>query len=259
MPPKKYQRKSRAPLRRKRVYKKKQSFASRVKKVMSSQIESKQQMLDYPITAFNSAATSSSDILEILPKINQGGDNGQRIGDSITAQTLNVRGHYMLSQVTGANNSRIAVRMMCVSPKRYSTYADSFANSTSWLSSVLQYGTTEQGLDGSIRSLYLPANTHTVTVHYDKVTYITQPFTVAPISGTTSVSNDLTNSTKFFNFNIRVKGKKLKYDNLTPSNAPNNFGPVLLFSYVKLDGSAADTVTTNALLSYLSTVTYEDA
>lgn len=260
MPYKKgYKRKAPA---RKRVYKKAtanptKSFVKKVKKIIHSQAESKIANITFD-AQFNSAATSSGDIIKVLPDVPQGGDNAQRIGDQIRGQKLVVKGHLILGQAYASQiaESRIGVRMMIVSPKRFPSYADAQVNSSNWLNSVLTIGSNELPLDGTLRSLYLPVNHNSVTCYYDKVVYLTLPY----VNGVaTSTSQDLHNSVKFFSKTIYLKNKLLRYDNLSPANQPNNYGPTFLFSYVHLDGSSPDTTNTLLTASFVTTLHYEDS
>lgn len=234
----------------------KKSFAARVKAVLSKQVENKTAMALINEVTFNSAATSQADVMPIMPLIAQGTDNAQRVGDEITAKSLNMRGHIRLQLKTEISSyCRVAVRMMVITPKRYPIFTDAYANYASWINTVLSYGTGEQGLDGSLRSLYLPVNRHSVTCHYDKLTYLSQDF----VNGlTSSTSQGVRETIRFFNINLKCKNKKLSYDNLAPANLPNNYGPVLLVSYVCMDG-VADTLSANIAVSSLHTLNYEDA
>lgn len=244
---------------RKSYLKPKKNFVKAVKAIIHKQTESKMASLSYPLTYFNSDALSQADVIKVLPDIVQGTDNAQRIGDDVTSQKLTLKGHFLLARITGAGQSRIGVRMIVCCPKRYPIYTDAYGQFGNWINSVLMKGTTEIGLNGTIESLYLPINTNSITCYYDKVTYITQPYQL-PITNATSTSDneDLTNSCKFFSKTITLK-KKLKYDNVSPTNQPTNWSPVLLCSYVKLDGSTPDSLNTNLLMSFVSTLQYEDA
>lgn len=251
----------------KKAYKKKSSyknkscvpskcFVKKVQTILHRQAESKMANITFD-AQFNSAVSSSGDIIKVLPDVPQGGDNGQRIGDQIRGQKLVIKGHLILGQAynTQLAEARIGVRMLICSPKRFPSYADSVANSTNWLNSILSIGPNEMALDGTLRSLYLPINHNSVTCYYDKVIYLTLPY----VNGVaTSTSQDLHNSVRFFNKTIYLKNKLFKYDNLSPANQPNNYGPSILFSYVHLDGSIPDTTNTLLTASFVTTLQYED-
>lgn len=254
------------PLKTKRLYKRKSTYKSKmptkaltkaIQKVIHKDAETKIANVTFD-AQFNSAATSSGDIIKVLPDIPQGGDNAQRIGDQLRGQKLMVKGHLILGQPynTQVAEARIGVRMMIVSPKRFPSYSDAVVNSANWLNSVLTLGANEIPLDGTVRSLYLPVNHNSVTCYYDKVVYLTLPF----VNGTTtSTSQDLHHSVKFFSTSFNLKNKLMRYDNLSPANQPNNYGPCFLFSYVHLDGNIPDTTNTLLTASFVTTFLYEDS
>lgn len=235
------------------------AFAKKVKSVIHKMAETKTQTFDSGFVAYNGGADTQADIRQLVPAIAQGTDNGQRLGDQITAQKLDIRGHFVLGfSYTGSsyqNETRLAVRMLIVTPKRYPIFSDAYSYSANWLGGVLLNGSSEQAMNGSVASMYLPVNKDTVTCHMDKLSYITVPF----VSGaTTSATIEMFHSTRFFKKLLPCRNKILRY-NETNSSLPTNFGPVLLLAYAHLDGSSIDVVNTAISMQYISTLYYEDA
>ena len=65
---------------------------------------------------------------------------------------------------------------------------------------------------------------------------------------------------KFFNINLKVKNKLLKYDASENSAlTPVNYNPILLIGYAHLDSSTPDTLNTEINLCYDVRMTYQDA
>lgn len=249
------------PTKAKRVYRKRAPRASKalvktIQSVIHKNIENKSNWLTYPLSTFNSAADASADILNCLPFTQQGAAENQRIGDDIRAQKLVIKGH-MISSVPGTlGYSRIGVRMMCCQPKL--TNSNTLVNSTAaqWLPNILKIGGSNIGLNGTIESLYAPADTDVVTVYYDKVFYISNPETLTAVG-----TRENFNTVKFFSFALKVKNKLLKYNgNFSAGNYPINYSPSILFSYVFLDGSAPITITPQVMsMTFTSELQYEDA
>lgn len=244
----------------------KSEFTKNVKAVISAMTESKKAFhtSGNTLTMFNSGIDSNGDILQVLPAISNGNTDGTRIGDEIRAQSLNVKGYVKLA-VNAVDNSTklpaVAVRVMCVSFKNRACYSDAALAGTQ-LISLLQKGTTTVGFTGLLSDLYAPINTEGFTVHHDEIIYLNQTYIAAIGASQPSarVPIDAKDTVKFINFNVRCKNRKLHYDeDFGAGIYPTNFSPVMLLGYTYLDGSAADTVSTNVGLQYDSTFRYEDA
>jgi len=244
--------------KRKRVTRPKGDFKKKVFSVIHSQVETKEQIYENAYTVYNSPIDVVTDVNRIVPLIQQGVDANNRIGSQIMVQSFNIKGHIILNQTyTTASASRIAVRMMIVTPKRYQHTTDAIANFSTWLPKLLKIGGSERAFSGNIQDLYAPINSDLVVKHYDKIHYMTMPAITSYTNvGVTSVSYP-TNSTKFFNINLKCKNKKLTYDEV--SNYPFGYGPVMLMGYAHLDGSAPDLINTQVIVSATSIMKYEDA
>jgi len=251
----KYASKKRTAPRRKAVTKPSKTFEKKVNTILRKNIENKQNWLTYPLTAFNSAADTSADVLNVLPFTQQGTAENQRIGDDIRAQKLTIQGH-MISSLSGSvPYTRIGVRMICCQPKLTNSNTLVNASAAQWLPYVLRIGGSNIGLNGTIESLYAPVDTDVVTCWYDKVFYITQPQFLTAVGAA-----ETTYSTKFFKFSLKMKNKLLQYNsNFSSGNFPINYSPSILFSYVFLDGTAPVTVSTPMSMTFTSCLEYEDA
>lgn len=265
----------RAPYKRraaKRAAKPSKKFTKMVQKIIHKDAETKQKSYVFTTTAFNSGVNSSGDVLRLLPPIDQGVAESQRIGDTITGQKVDVRGHFFInvtpnvSTLTGSlpttipANARLMIRAFLCSVKKFSNYDDAVSNVSSWSSSFLKNGNSSQQLDGSIESMYLPVNTDVITVHKEIKRYITVPVLTSTSTGVPSnwiigQSFNPAGSVKFFNANLKCK-KVLKYDDTNFS--PQNYAPFMVISYAHLDGSSPDILETRISASYVSTLFYED-
>lgn len=249
------------------------AFAKKVQKVIQKDVESKDVSYSLPYTSFNSGVNSTGDVLRICPQIAIGTNNGNRIGDQVRGQSLNIKGHMLINVVptmggTGVvptgipANARLMVRAFLFSVKRYSNYDDAVSNQANWAPQFLKNGASVQALDGTIQSMYLPVNTDVITVHKEIKKYITCE-SLATYTGAGGVTNTTSlagigfrDTVAFFEGNIRCK-KILKYD--IGNTNPQNFAPLMCLSYCHLDGSSPDVLTTVVSASYVSTLRYEDA
>lgn len=248
-------------------------FVKMVNQIISKKAETKQVSYNLGITQFNSGVNSAGDVLRIVPSLSQGVSEGDRIGDTVSAQKIDIRGHFYINVVpTVANsgssfstaipaNARLMIRAFICSVKKYGNYDDAVTNVGGWSANFLKNGSSSQGLNGSIESMYLPVNTDVITVHKEIKKYITVPVissAFTPVSPTTfalAASFSPTDSVKFFNHTLKCK-KILKYDDTNFSS--QNYAPFMVVSYAHLDGSAADVLTTVIGATYVSTLSFED-
>lgn len=257
--------KARRPARRpvRRAVKPSKALTKIVQKIIHRDAETKSAYHAIDSVLFNSAMNTTGDIQRVLPNVVVGTAENQRIGEQIRAQTLKIKGYFILSTANNSTaNARIAVRMMVVQPKNLSAYPD-VSVSTAWMQQLLQKGGGNVAFTGLISDLYAPVNTDQITCYYDKVSYVSMPYLYTatlgvPTSGYAVTQWDLSKATKFFNISLKVKNKLLRYDKSYDGNQPTSYSPILLIGYSHLDGSAPDVITTQVALSYDSVLQYED-
>lgn len=242
-------------LKTKKTYNSK-AFKQAVQAVVSKNAETKSAFNQQYSINFNSGINSGGDALQLLPNITNGTGDNARIGDQIRGQVLRCKG-FIASNLTyqSYSNCRLGVRVMVVQPKMYSDLTAITNNASTWMATLLKKGGTTTGFTGIVPDLMADINTDAITKYYDKVFYVNTPYVA------TSVGDLATyNSIKFFKFNLKLRNKLLKYDSSISSGlTPTNYNPVLLLGYVHLDGSSADTLTTQVTLSCDSYLDYEDA
>lgn len=232
-----------------------------VQQIIHKNSENKEAYHSIDTIAFNSGINSTGDPQRCLPNVAVGTAENERIGEQIRAQKLNIKGHYILTVSNNSYpNARIAVRMMVVQPKNLSGYPDASATAA-WQTQLLKKGGTNVGFTGLISDLYAPINTDQITCSYDKITYVSMPY-IGTTTGTTLVNtvytHDVSKSVKFFNINLRVKNKLLKYDKNYSSVQPTSYTPMLVVGYAHMDGSSPDVLTTQVYVSFDSIFTFED-
>lgn len=232
----------------------KESFAKRVKAVLSKAAEHKMISYDSGLQVFNSGINAATDAIQVMPLMTQGTDDGDRVGNEITCKSFNIRGHYILSLLnnTLSASCRIGVRLMVVEPKRYRNYFDTVANFANYMPSLIRYGDAVRAFTGVISDLYLPLNREMVTVLYDKTVYITMPYMVTAVG-----EEVITNSVRLFNIHLRCKNKKLRYED-SLANYPQNWSPTMLIGYAKMDGTAPDVAYSGISLQNITTMNFTD-
>lgn len=248
---------------------KKSQFKRDVRAVLSAMAETKKAFhtSGNSLVMFNSGIDSTGDIMQLMPAIYPGATDGQRVGDQIRARSMNVRGYVKLNinSTSAIDNSTklptVICRLMVVSMKNKASFPDASASAAP-LATLLQKGTTTVGFTGLLSDIYAPINTEAFTIHHDENFYLSQDFvgTYGASAPSSRETIDVKNTVKFFNVNVKCFNRVLRYDEDTGSGIyPTNFSPILLLGYAYLDGSAADTLSTNVGLQYDSRFTYEDA
>lgn len=252
----------------KRSVRKPSKFLKRtIQSIVSKNIEDKTAFFSSgtSLTYFNSYISAQGDCQQVIPGIPSGSTEQHRVGDTIRAKTLVIRGYMQLAVDTTFNNvsdKRIGVRLMCVGSKRvkdWTQFAGNFASGSQYL---LQKGNVSDGFDGYINDLWTPINKEEYTVYYDKVHYLSQSYTAQQVgTGNPPIiwSVDVSKGIKFFTIRIPVRGKKLMYDSVSGTDFPTNWSCGLLLGYAHLDGTSPDSVDTKVGICYDTTMTYEDA
>lgn len=269
--PRKYYRKRKYVRRAKKSNAKKSCKLSRcqkreVLKLFHKNVEDKQAYFSTgdALVNFNSAINSTGDVLQVLPDIPEGVSSNARVGDSIRAKTLVIRGYMQLKATpvgtyNDITNCRVAVRMIVASSKKVKNYNDLKSQAGS---NLIQKGSSSSNFQGYLSDIYAPLNLEGYTKHFDRVFYLSQSSNLQQVGGTATPqiwSSDISKTTKFFTIRIPLRGKKLLYDDGTSAYLPTNFGPGLMLGYAHMDGSSPDTVSTNVGICYDVDFTYEDA
>lgn len=261
------QKRSKRPRVARKTYRRRRTaLTRRIKEVVQSLNEDK---MAYTTTGnslikFNSGIDAVGDLIQILPNISQGVGENQRIGNEIRAKNLNVKGYVKLDIGDIADNTampNVVVRMMILSMKVTQSYQDAQTLSSK-IGTLLNKGGTTTAFAGNLQDIYAPINRNVFTVHHDKKFYLRQDFlnVIGAAPPSTHVAQDISKTVKFFNLNVKCKGRVLRYDEDVGSDVlPSNFGPFLVLGYSYLDGSSPDTLSTKVGLCFDSVFTYEDA
>jgi len=233
-------------------------FKKKVLAVLRAQVETKQGFIGQS-DSFNSGINVTGDAKKLVPSIGQGVGDYQRIGDSVTALSMTLKGAIVYNPSTGAYgtyaNSRLGVRMMVVQPRQFANLGDVQASAATWMAFLLKKGGTTVGFTGILSDLWAPINVDGIIKYYDKVFYLDNPYQVSAVG-----AQDMKGSTRMFRHTFKLRNKKLLFDASVDGGLnATNYAPVLLIGYAHMDGSAPDTVTTAIQLHYDVVFNYEDA
>jgi len=216
-------------------------FKKKVLSVIKQQAEDKSISSTFDPSFLPYTLNAISDLRELIPDIGIGANDHQRVGRMIHGKRLQVWGHLELTNSLALQNAqgptRVFVRLLVISDKRVSQYD---AVTSTFLNNIIDLGSSTTNIDGTIgginniRSMYLPLDRNTVTVHYDKLFYLDTPRTYN-VAGTQLQSIDLGNTIKTFKMSIPCR-KLLRYTD--SSNSPTNFAPYLTGCYFQSNGDA---------------------
>ena len=248
----------RAPLRRRAgknaVVRSKATFAGRVKRVMRNSSETKTLIYTAPVATFNQQMNSTADCLRLYPAMSGGFDENQRVGNSITIKTLNIRG--VLTFATGQpsiDNCRVGVRLLILRAKRFADWQQTATDFSGNYTKLLEGIST--GFDGTLINYNAPINTD----YFSCVKDMRWTFTQSQIAGGASPGQVMVNNTtKFINFNVPyTTGRKVQYDKDFNATEPLNFPYVMCLGWTMLNGSAPG-ANTYLTCEYVAKLNYND-
>lgn len=207
---------------------------------------------------FNAGITSSTEVYDVLPVMQQGTGNFQRIADKVSAKSLIVRGTVSIN----FNESRALtpeVHVFIVSHKSKKSYdslnAGSSAGRQQIVDKLIDAGNgNDIRFDGEVYPSLLPLNRKLLHVHSHKV------LKLASSHGALANEHTSDDTIRFKRFSIKLKCPKvLTYDASISTDNPVNFAPVMMIGYVYPDGTYSEVITTPILATVSSTLYYDDA
>lgn len=195
---------------------------------------------------------SAGDFQQILPLVQQGTQDWQRIGDTIRPTSLVVRGMLAPDATYANTNQVLMVRVVIISAKATKNLTATTSLWTNYANTLLRpnldSGTQVVPFVGNQPELLYPINSDEFIVHMDKV------FKIAPASSDNSEEENPA-STRMWKKTIKLP-KKLTYD--VGIDSPNNFCPFMGIGYVYADGTGPDVLTTKIVSTVTSRLAYKD-
>lgn len=219
----------------------------------------------FPI--LHNSSIRQADCIRLIGAMGQGTAEGQRIGNEVMLQSLNVRGWIQQQYSPAANRSRLGVRLFAFSVKGFDNGGHAISNFNKWGKAFLRAGDKVKAFDGLVADWLLPVNRDIITLHAERRIYLNQPrsYQIGPgIPDTEQIPVQQEYSTKMFNINVKCKNKVLKFskeydtDATAAKDIPQNYGPLIALGYCHLDGSLPDQADTAVSMSFVSTIKYED-
>lgn len=236
---------------------------SQLYRAIRRQNETKMSSTTYGYTGFNSGITLAGDLITVLPIVQQGIGQNQRIGSKIKPLKLVIRGYinyYAPTATTNIDARMLGARLFCFQDKGIRSYASATANNYN----LLDPGGAPLTFSGSLDRYMLPTNKDQFIFYCDKKMRVLKPFGgTNNVTPTTANAMGEMNNTLYHPFVITISQKKLpavfNFDETSSPNFPTNFAPLIASGYCDLFNHTADTVTTQLGLQFTTTLYYEDA
>ncbi len=249
MPPRQFRKK---PVRRRPRRAPRATFARKVLSVVNKQRELK---VCFRPTAPNLPVDNTiihTDLVKLLPDIQQGSREFDRIGNTIMLKKIVVRGYYMMNYPSGLSlDHRVCLRHMVLKQKNCNSADNILTGATQFLNNtILEQATPYYG---NIASFMTPINKTAFTVKKDlKKIKTLGSFTAGASSGV-----DMQDSYWMFEYTLNFgKGKELNY-RTTGANQPADFPYFLAHSASPL-GSNSAMNPLNVLFNMTTTAYYYD-
>jgi len=216
--------------------------------------ETKMVCVEQAFSGYNSPISLNTEMNNILPSINNGTTQSDRIGDSIRPIRLVVKGYITYTADTTASASMIISRLLCFQQKGIRDNVNKSGLSTN----LLQFGSTNTQFLGSLLDITRNQNTDLFTFYYDKTHTFLKPYGL--IGTTTPIASMDKSLVKYFTIVLdqRHLPAVLKYSG-SSSTYPSNFLPLLALGYAYAQNNTPDAVTTQLGMSYTSTLYFKDA
>lgn len=183
---------------------------------------------------------------QIVPDVATGTLRDDRLGSQITLKNINIKGRIDVPAddnplVGNDDRAQIYVRMMVLSLKVENNLPDVKTNWNGFYNDVLfKNNASPSAPTGQYVDMLSSINHDAFTTHYDKVMKLNRQYPFFPDPTSTSGAADQIPTSKEFNFNLKVKNKKLHYN--TPSSTqPRNYQPFLCCVFAYGNGAAPST------------------
>ena len=208
---------------------------------------------------FTSAITSTSELYNLLPRIIQGVDDNQRIGNIIMPSSLSVWTNVFIPVVGSNTSQNVVVDLYYLTCK--SIKDNSYSGNVPTGTMLNQGNGTNVNYDGTMQRAYFPVNTSDFTVLKHKRLKL-QKGGGDPNSAISSTGLPPTDAMQYYYATYKTKipvPKKLSYETST-TLTPTNYYPFLCLGFHSEDGNG-DTASINGrvFVRAQSQLYYKDA
>lgn len=247
----------RAPKKSKPKYQLSSTTKKLVVKEINKKEETNEKFYQTRLVELPNIPNSNTHLFKLIPDLPQAGQNDPaggvfpsnretRQGTKVRLMSHNIKGRAFIpfEDVGDVKKSCITCRLLILSCKKYSKYSDVFDNwqtGADLRSNFLRNGSEQDGFDGYQYGIDLPVNDELFTTHFDKKFLLNRGHIHQSTAFPTTTEGlglaHMPIAVKYFNFNMKVKSKTLKFaDELLQQ--PSNYAPFGILCYSYTDGTA---------------------
>lgn len=184
--------------------------------------------------------SNTTDLMDLLPHIDQGDNREQRLGSKIKLTSLRTKFFFHIPPAfdyTISSSSSIACRLLVLSSKSISEFSRLRLNWVAGESLARRYlrdGADETYFQGDLKSLTFPVNTALFTTHHDRRFTLNRGF----VSGDqTEGQTHVLDVQKIIRLSLKVKSKYLRYSDGDPE--ATNYAPFAILLYAPCNGGVS--------------------
>tara|TARA_A100001015_G_scaffold307979_1_gene404810 strand:- start:557 stop:1387 length:831 start_codon:yes stop_codon:yes gene_type:complete len=198
----------------------------------------------FPVVNTDTAGTTT-DLMRLLPQIQQGRQRDQRDGSKIKLKNINCKFLFTLPETVSQSSAHSAVQcrllvLSCKTVKNWDRLLTQWTQGLDLQNNYLRNGAESTRYKGDNFSLHYPVNTALFTTHLDKKFVLNR----GHVEDTTNAH--VPYPVKFINFNLKCKNKVIQYEDDDTKTAMN-FNPFAILIYSYVSGTVETTTSTDKI------------
>jgi len=206
---------------------------------------------------FNSSITTYTECYPLIPKVVQGTDSNNRIGDKLRPKSLRVE-LYMVSNGTLTTSMLNRVRLFVLEDRSLRNWQS--IDTTPIGSQLLDFGSFLGGFSGLPNCELIRVNKRRYKVIKDKVVTFCKGTGVTPNVGGINGTQTFVSGSQYHKMTFSIPTPAVLHYASPMDNYPTNFAPFMCLGYTQPDGDTApDSGVFKIAVQYSAHLDYEDA
>ena len=206
---------------------------------------------------FNASITTYAECYPLLPKVTQGVDSYQRVGDKLRPKSLRVE-LYIVANGTLTTSMLQRVRLFVLQDKSLSNW--SAIDTTPIGNQLLDFGSFLGGFSGLPNCELIRVNKRRYKVIKDKVVTLAKGTGLTPNTGGINGTQTFVSGSQYHKITFKIPTPAVLHYSNPLDNYPTNFAPFMCLGYTQPDGDTApDSGVFKVAVQFSSHLDYEDA